>query len=108
MVAGKHAEAAVLARLAMKVADHVVDMGPGAGSSGGEVVFEGSYADLRRADTLTGRYLDRTLPIKEQVRTPSGWLPIRNARENNLKGVDVDIPTGVFTVGAATQHPLRG
>lgn len=82
----------------MKVADHIVDMGPGAGSSGGEIVFEGSYADLRHAETLTGRFLDRSLPIKEEVRTPAGWIPIRNARENNLRGVDVDIPTGVLTV----------
>jgi excinuclease UvrABC ATPase subunit len=82
----------------MKVADHVIDMGPRAGTAGGEVVFEGSFADLRRADTLTGRYLDRSLPIKEDVRTPTDWLPIRNARENNLKGVDVDIPTGVLTL----------
>jgi excinuclease UvrABC ATPase subunit len=82
----------------MKVADHVIDMGPGAGDAGGEVVFEGSFADLRHGDTLTGRYLDRSLPIKEDARTPSGWLPIRGARENNLKGVDVDIPTSVLTV----------
>ena len=82
----------------MKVADHIVDMGPGAGSSGGEIVYEGSYADLRHADTLTGRFLDRSLPIKEHVREPAGWIPIRGARENNLKGVDVDIPTGVLTV----------
>jgi excinuclease UvrABC ATPase subunit len=82
----------------MKVADHVIDMGPRAGSAGGEIVFEGSFADLQRADTLTGRYLDRSLPIKEGVRTPRGWLPIRNARENNLKGVDVDIPTAVLTL----------
>ena len=82
----------------MKVADHIVDMGPGAGSSGGEIVFEGDYADLRHADTLTGRYLDRALPIKERVRTPADWMPIRHARENNLKNVDVDIPTGVLTV----------
>jgi excinuclease UvrABC ATPase subunit len=82
----------------MKVADHIVDMGPGAGSSGGEIVFEGSYADLRGADTLTGRYLDRALPMKEQVRAPIDWMPIRHARENNLKNVDVDIPTGVLTV----------
>ena len=82
----------------MKVADHVVDMGPGAGDAGGEVVFEGSFADLRHADTLTGRYLDRSLPIKERVRTTSDWLPIRNARENNLKGIDVDIPAAVLTV----------
>ena len=82
----------------MQVADHVVDMGPAAGDAGGEVVFEGSYADLRHADTLTGRFLDRVLPIKRDVRTPTGWLPIRNAREHNLKGVDVDIPTAVLTV----------
>ncbi len=82
----------------MKVADHVIDMGPGAGNAGGEIVFEGSFADLRHSGTLTGEYLDRSLPIKEHVRTPTGWLPIRNARENNLKGVDVDIPTAVLTV----------
>ena len=82
----------------MGVADHVVDMGPAAGDSGGEVVFEGSYADLRHADTLTGQFLDRALPIKRDVRTPTGWLPIRNAREHNLKSIDVDIPTAVLTV----------
>jgi len=82
----------------MRVADHLIDMGPGAGDAGGEVVFEGSFADLRHTDTLTGRYLDRSLPIKERVRSPTGWLPIRDARENNLKGVDVDIPTAVLTV----------
>ena len=78
----------------IQVADHLVDVGPGAGDGGGEVVFEGAFADLKHTDTLTGRYLDRSLPIKERVRTPADWLPIRNARENNLKGVDVDIPTG--------------
>jgi excinuclease ABC A subunit len=82
----------------MKVADHLIDMGPHAGSGGGQIVFEGSFADLRRADTLTGRYLDRALPIKSDVRRPKDWLPIRNATENNLKGVDVDIPTAVLTV----------
>jgi excinuclease UvrABC ATPase subunit len=82
----------------MQVADHLIDMGPGAGDGGGEVVFEGAFADLKHADTLTGRYLDRSLPIKEHVRTPADWLPIRDARENNLKGVDVDIPTAVLTV----------
>ena len=82
----------------MRVADHLIDMGPGAGDAGGEVVFEGSFTDLRHTDTLTGRYLDRSLPIKEGVRTPTGWLPIRDARENNLKGVDVDIPTAVLTL----------
>jgi excinuclease UvrABC ATPase subunit len=82
----------------MKAADHLIDMGPHAGSAGGEVVFEGTFADLRRANTLTGRFLDRALPIKEAVRKPKGWLPIRNAREHNLKDVDVDIPTAVLAV----------
>ncbi len=82
----------------MKVADHIIDMGPLAGRGGGEVVFEGTYAELRKADTLTGRFLDRSLPVKETVRQPKDWLPIRNARANNLKGVDVDIPTGVLTL----------
>jgi excinuclease UvrABC ATPase subunit len=82
----------------MKVADYLIDMGPGAGSAGGKVVFEGAFPDLRQANTVTGHFLDRSLPIKERVRTPRGWLPIRNARENNLKNVDVDIPTAVLTV----------
>ena len=82
----------------MKVADHVIDMGPEAGDAGGQIVFEGGFADLRNADTLTGRYLGRWLPIKERVRTPAGFMPIRNARENNLKGVSVDIPTQILTV----------
>jgi excinuclease UvrABC ATPase subunit len=82
----------------IKVADHVVDMGPEAGDAGGQIVFEGTYKDLKRADTLTARFLQRSLPIKEVVRTPSGWLPIRGAAVNNLKDVDVDIPTAVLTV----------
>lgn len=81
----------------IKVADHVVDVGPGAGSAGGRVVFEGSYAELLAADTLTGRHLLRTLPLKEAARTPTGWLPIRNARANNLRDVSVEVPTGVLT-----------
>jgi excinuclease UvrABC ATPase subunit len=82
----------------IKAADHVVDVGPHAGSAGGEIVFEGSFADLRHAGTVTGRYLGRQLPLKEHVRTPAGWLPIRGARANNLRNVDVDIPTAVMTV----------
>jgi excinuclease UvrABC ATPase subunit len=82
----------------MRVADHLIDMGPEAGDAGGRAVFEGAFADLKHADTLTGRYLDRSLPIKEDVRGPRGWLEIRDARVNNLKGVDVDIPTAVLTV----------
>ncbi|MEO6208072.1 MAG: ATP-binding cassette domain-containing protein, partial [Candidatus Limnocylindrales bacterium] len=82
----------------MRVADHIIDMGPAAGTAGGEVVFEGSYADLRHADTLTGRFLDRALPLKAHPRTPADWMPLRGARVNNLKGVDVDVPTEVLTV----------
>ena len=82
----------------IKVADHVVDMGPGAGDAGGHIVFEGAYAELKQADTLTAQFLQRSLPIKEDVRTPTGWLPIRGAAVNNLRNVDVDIPTAVLTV----------
>ncbi|MDQ3553400.1 MAG: excinuclease ABC subunit UvrA [Chloroflexota bacterium] len=80
----------------IKVADHVVDVGPGAGRAGGEIVFEGAYDGLLQADTLTGRHLTRALPIKEASRAPKGSLPIRNARANNLQDVSVDIPTGVL------------
>jgi excinuclease UvrABC ATPase subunit len=82
----------------IKAADHVVDVGPKAGSAGGRIVFEGSFADLRHADSLTARYLGRSLSLKEEPRTPTGWLPIRGARANNLRNVDVDIPTAVLTV----------
>ena len=82
----------------IKVADHIVDMGPGAGDAGGHIVFEGAYAELKQADTLTAQFLQRSLPIKEDVRTPTGWLPIRGAAVNNLRNVDVDIPTAVLTV----------
>ncbi|HEY0016957.1 MAG TPA: excinuclease ABC subunit UvrA [Longimicrobium sp.] len=82
----------------IRVADHVVDVGPHAGSAGGRIVFEGPYAELLEADTLTGRYLQRALPIKTEVRTATGVLPIRNARANNLRDVSVDIPAGVLTV----------
>ncbi|WP_058041131.1 ATP-binding cassette domain-containing protein [Streptomyces roseifaciens] len=78
------------------LADHVVDMGPGAGTHGGHVVFEGSVAGLRRARTLTGRHLGRALPVKEDVRTPTGHLPVTGASLHNLKNVSVDIPTGVL------------
>lgn len=82
----------------IKVADHVVDVGPHAGKQGGEIVFEGSYAELLHADTLTGRHLEQQRPIKTSFRAPTGKLPIRNAHVNNLKNVSVDIPTGVLTV----------
>ncbi|WP_257463594.1 excinuclease ABC subunit UvrA [Archangium lipolyticum] len=82
----------------IKIADHVVDVGPHAGRKGGTVVFEGSYEKLLKSKTLTGQYLERQLPLKETPRRPKGRLPIRNARVNNLKDVSVDIPSGVLTV----------
>ena len=80
------------------IADHVVDMGPKAGVHGGKVVFEGSYEDLKQADTLTGRFLKQHLPVKERVRKPTGQLTVKNANLHNLKNLTVDIPTGVLTV----------
>lgn len=82
----------------MAIADHVVDLGPKAGIHGGEVVFEGSYEDLKNADTLTGQFLKRHLPIKQTVRQPIGQMTINNAALHNLKNVTVSIPTGVLTV----------
>jgi excinuclease UvrABC ATPase subunit len=81
----------------IRVADHVVDVGPHAGRKGGRIVFEGSYQALLRADTLTGRHLQQALPVRTEVRTPTGALPIRDARANNLRGVSIDIPAGVLT-----------
>ncbi|MEV5501213.1 excinuclease ABC subunit UvrA [Nonomuraea fuscirosea] len=80
------------------IADHVVDLGPGAGTAGGEVCYSGNLHGLRRSETLTGRYLDHRVGLREQVRTPSGWLPIRNAGLHNLRDVSVDLPLGVLTV----------
>jgi excinuclease ABC A subunit len=82
----------------IKVADHVVDVGPFAGTRGGTIVFEGSFADLLNADTLTGRHLKQVTPIKPSFRAATGKLSITNARANNLQNVSVDIPTGVLTV----------
>jgi excinuclease UvrABC ATPase subunit len=80
------------------IADHVVDLGPGAGTGGGTVCFEGTVDGLRASGTLTGRHLDHRTPLKESVREPSGKLEIRGADSHNLQHVDVDIPLGVLCV----------
>lgn len=80
------------------IADHVVDLGPGAGSAGGTVCFEGDVAGLRGSDTVTGRHLDDRARLRDAVREPTGSLEIRGADLHNLAGVDVDIPLGVLCV----------
>ncbi|GGD38869.1 ABC transporter ATP-binding protein [Microbacterium faecale] len=80
----------------IRIADHVVDIGPGAGADGGTVCFEGTVDELRSSDTVTGRHLDDRARLKPEVRTPSGTIEVRGASANNLRDVDVDLPAGVL------------
>ncbi|MCW2747931.1 MAG: daunorubicin resistance protein DrrC, partial [Nocardioidaceae bacterium] len=80
------------------IADHVVDLGPKAGTAGGQVMFEGTVEGLRTSDTITGRHFDDRARLKDDVRRPTGALEIRGATTNNLRDVDVDIPLGVLVV----------
>ncbi|WP_431971786.1 ATP-binding cassette domain-containing protein [Nocardia sp. bgisy134] len=83
---------------AIAIADHVVDLGPGAGSAGGTICYEGTLEGLRSSDTVTGRHLDDRASLKQEVREHTGTLAIRGATANNLRDVDVDIPLGVLVV----------
>ena len=82
----------------ISIADHVIDVGPLAGQNGGEIVFEGSFRELLCADTLTGKAMRQSLPLKLAPRRPAGSLPVRDACLHNLKHVDADIPLGIMTV----------
>ncbi len=98
---------------AIAIADHVVDLGPKAGSEGGEVVFEGTVEGLRKSDTITGRHLDDRASLKDELRTAQGKFEVRGADTHNLRDIDVDIPLGVLVVvtgvaGSGKSSLIRG
>lgn len=82
----------------IRIADHIVDMGPGSGIEGGDILYEGDYQGLLKSGTLTGKMIDEKLPFKKKVRTPSDWFVLRHAKEHNLKNLTVKLPMGVMAV----------
>ncbi len=82
----------------MEIADHIIDMGPGAGALGGEILFEGSYRSLYEGDTMTGQLLRQHKGLKQEVRQPTGWYDLHDLNLHNLKNISVRLPQGVFTV----------
>lgn len=84
----------------ISLADHIVELGPGAGAAGGEILFQGSYPELLAGDTLTGRMLSQKLPLKPQVRSPKGWITLEQVSKHNLQAITLHLPLGVLAVVA--------